>query len=118
MSRTFDMKLRKEPFYRIRNGAKTIEYRLNDEKRSLLRIGDYIRFAEITETGNGGIITVQIEDIILAPTFTELKEKLILAGILGDEQFSPETMRKYYFQADEKRYGVIGIKIKLVSNMD
>ncbi len=44
MSRTFDMKLRKEPFDRIRNGAKTIEYRLNDEKRSLLRIGDYIRF--------------------------------------------------------------------------
>ena len=118
MSRTFDMKLRKEPFDRIRNGAKTIEYRLNDEKRSLLRIGDYIRFAEITETGNGGIITVQIEDIILAPTFTELKEKLILAGILGDEQFFPETMRKYYSQADEKRYGVMGIKIKLVSNMD
>ena len=33
MSRTFDMKLRKEPFDTIRNGAKTIEYRLNDEKR-------------------------------------------------------------------------------------
>ena len=33
MSRTFDMKLCKEPFDTIRNGAKTIEYRLNDEKR-------------------------------------------------------------------------------------
>lgn len=118
MSSTFDMKLRKEPFDRIRNGVKTIEYRLNDEKRSLLRIGDCIRFAEITETGNGSIITAQIEDIKLAPTFMELKEKLIIAGILGAEQFSPETMRKYYSQADEKRYGVIGIKIKLVSNMD
>lgn len=118
MNRTFDMKLRKEPFDRIRHGAKTIEYRLNDEKRSLLRIGDYIRFTEIINNDNSRIITVRIEDIILAPTFTELKEKLILAGMLGDEPFYPKTMRKYYSLADEKRYGVMGIKIKHISNMD
>ena len=47
MSRIFEMKLRPDPFNRICSGEKTIEYRLHDEKRSLLNKGDYIRFTEM-----------------------------------------------------------------------
>lgn len=39
MSRIFEMKLRPDPFNRICSGEKTIEYRLHDEKRSLLNKG-------------------------------------------------------------------------------
>lgn len=36
----FHMKLLKEPFDNIKNGTKTIEFRLYDEKRKQIKIGD------------------------------------------------------------------------------
>lgn len=39
-----EMKLNNEPFERIKNGTKTIELRLNDEKGQLLKIKDLIEF--------------------------------------------------------------------------
>ena len=38
------MNLNSEPFELIKNGSKTIELRLNDEKRRLLNVGDEILF--------------------------------------------------------------------------
>ena len=36
----YNMKLNNEPFNLIKNGTKTVELRLNDEKRKLLNIGE------------------------------------------------------------------------------
>ena len=44
----YNMKLNNEPFNLIKNGTKTVELRLNDEKRKLLNIGDKIEFTNIT----------------------------------------------------------------------
>ena len=42
----YKMKLNKSPFERIKNGTKTIEFRLYDEKRKQIKVGDKItRFA-------------------------------------------------------------------------
>ena len=38
------MSLNNRPFKSIKEGTKTIELRLNDEKRSLLKVGDEIEF--------------------------------------------------------------------------
>lgn len=38
------MRLHNSPFKLIKNGTKTIELRLNDEKRKLIKVGDIIRF--------------------------------------------------------------------------
>lgn len=38
------MKLQQKPFDSIKTGQKTIEMRLNDEKRRLINIGDEIEF--------------------------------------------------------------------------
>ena len=38
------MKLNESPFERIKNGTKTIEFRLYDEKRQKINIGDTIIF--------------------------------------------------------------------------
>ena len=43
------MRLNKEPFEMIKSGMKTIELRLYDEKRKLLRIGDEIEFILATD---------------------------------------------------------------------
>ena len=44
------MNLNPEPFAMIRSGQKTIELRLNDEKRQKINVGDSIEFTQI-ETG-------------------------------------------------------------------
>lgn len=44
------MNLNPEPFEMIRSGQKTIELRLNDEKRKQIKAGDIIEFNQ-TETG-------------------------------------------------------------------
>ena len=55
-----EMKLNNGPFERIKNGTKTIELRLNDEKRQLLKIKDLIEFTNRT---NDEKILVEIENL-------------------------------------------------------
>ena len=38
------MKLKNDPFIKIKNKTKTIEMRLNDEKRKKINVGDIIEF--------------------------------------------------------------------------
>ena len=39
------MKLNSKPFESIKSGSKTIELRLNDEKRQQVSVGDFIEFS-------------------------------------------------------------------------
>ena len=64
-----EMKLNNEPFMKIKDGRKTIELRLNDEKRQLLKINDYIEF---TNRDNEEKILVEVEDLYHYPSFEEL----------------------------------------------
>lgn len=111
MSKTFEMKLQPNPFERICSGEKTIEFRLNDEKRSLLKIGDYISFTEISDSERK--ILVEIIDIITASNFEALEQKLVDMELLQKGDFSPAGMLEYYSAEDENRYGVMGIRIKV-----
>lgn len=43
------MKLRLSPFEKIKNGSKTIELRLYDEKRQTVQVGDFIEFSCLDE---------------------------------------------------------------------
>ena len=40
-----------------------------------------------------------------------LKKVLVANKITGANQFSPESMRLYYSEDDEEKYGVVGIEI-------
>ena len=44
----YRMKLQNEPFNQIKLGTKEIEIRLNDDKRKMFKINDYIEFTNIT----------------------------------------------------------------------
>lgn len=103
------MNLRPDSFNRICSGVKTIEYRLHNGKRSLLNKRDYIQFTE-TAVGERTVL-VEIVDIFTTPSFTVLKQKLLEIGLLAEGSFSPSGMRKYYSVEDEKRYGVMGIRV-------
>lgn len=106
------MKLNKEPFERIKNGTKTIEFRLYDEKRRKVKIGDKIEFSKLPDLQEK--ILVDVLDLYTEPSFEELFEKLYEDKELAKQKAN--AMYEIYSPKNEKKYGVVGIKIKLVDN--
>ena len=106
------MKLNESPFERIKNGTKTIEFRLYDEKRKKVKIGDKIEFSKLPDLQEK--ILVDVLDIYRDKTFKNLFKK-----IYTDEdeiERKTKSMYQFYSKEQEKKYGVIGIKIDLLSN--
>ena len=106
-----EMKLNNKPFNNIKNGTKTIEMRLNDEKRQLLKLKDLIEF---TNRETKEKILVEIEKLHHFSSFNELYKHFdkISLGYKENEIADPKDMEKYYSKEEEKKYGVLGIEIK------
>lgn len=115
--KTHIMKLNPEPFNLIRDKKKTIEMRLNDEKRKLISIGDIIRFVKVSED------TSQLKSIVKGlhryENFNELYRHFdkVKLGYYENEIALPSDMEQYYSQEDIKKYGVVGIEIEVLSDM-
>lgn len=107
------MKLNDGPFNRIKNGTKTIELRLNDEKRQLLKVKDVIEFANRT---NSEIILVEIEKLFQFSNFEELYKHFDKISMGYDEEDIADfsDMEKYYSKEEQRIYGVLGIKLKKI----
>ena len=103
------MKLNESPFERIKNGTKTIEFRLFDEKRQLVKVGDKIEFSKLPDLNEK--ILVDVLELYQERTFKELFDKL------GDNdeiaKKNAESMYTIYSPEEEAKYGVLGIKIKI-----
>ena len=63
------MRLHKGPFELIKNGSKTIELRLYDEKRQMINVGDTITFENRSD---GDKIKVKVIALHKYPNFEEL----------------------------------------------
>lgn len=98
------MKLLESPFEKIKNGSKTIEFRLYDEKRKLINIGDTIEFSKLPNLTEK--ITVKVIELYKEKNFKELFQKLNMENA--------EKMYSIYSPEQEAKFGVIGIKIKLI----
>ena len=107
------MKLNNGPFKNIKNGTKTIELRLNDEKRQLLKIKDLIEF---TNRETLEQLLVEIENLYHYPSFEELYKHFdkVAMGYKEDEEADPKDMEDYYSKEEQEKYGVLGIEIKKV----
>lgn len=107
-----NMKLNSDPFRKIKNGSKTIELRLYDEKRRLLNIGDVIIFTNINTEEK---LETSIENIYRYSNFEELYKNFnkVELGYDENEEASYTDMEEYYSKDDILKYGVVGIKIKV-----
>ena len=109
------MKLQTEPFEAVANGTKTIELRLDDEKRRKVSVGDEIEFTEYPD-GRRKILTAVVA-LHRFGSFEELYRSLPLekCGYAGSEidGASPDDMLAYYSAEEQERYGVVGMEIKL-----
>ena len=108
----YNCHLKKRPFNSIKSGKKTIEIRLNDEKRKQFKIGDFIEFENL-ETKEK--ILTEIINLHRFNNFEELYNSFdkSLLGYNENDEASPKDMQKYYSLEDEKKYGVLGIEIKI-----
>ena len=103
------MKLKESPFERIKNGTKTIEFRLYDEKRQQIKIGDKIEFLKLPNMQEK--LLVDVIDLYRENTFEELFRKLCFNE--DEIKSKTESMEQYYSHDKEKEYGVLGIKVKI-----
>ncbi len=107
------MSLAPAPFEKIKSGQKTVELRLNDEKRRKIAVSDEIVF---TNTQSKERISVRVFALHPFSSFEELYSKLPLEKCgyaVGElEKASPADMDVYYSKEQQKKYGVLGIEIE------
>lgn len=112
------MKLCSSPFEMIKNGKKTIELRLFDDKRQQIKEGDVIVFTNI-ETGE--TLETVVKKLHRFNSFAELYEVLPLlkCGYTEEdiERAHPSDMESYYSAEEQGKYGVVGIELCLTNNI-
>ena len=108
-----EMRLHNSPFKLIKNGSKTIELRLNDEKRKLIKVGDIIRFSNRVTLEE---LDAEVINLYSYPSFEELYKHFdkVSMGYDVNEVANPNDMEQYYTKENQEKYGVIAIEIKKV----
>lgn len=107
------MNLWNDSFLSIKSGIKTVEMRLNDEKRSLVRVGDTIIFTNATTKEE---MAVKVVNTIVYKDFFELYKHYnkLEIGYAEDEINDPADMYQYYSKEKIDKYGALAIEIKLI----
>lgn len=100
---THGMHLSPEGFAKIKNGQTNVDLRVYDEKRQRVFPRDTITFTNSANEQEK--ITVRVVGISRFASFADLYATLGKLGGLN----TPEEMRKYYPEDEEKQFGVVGI---------
>jgi ASC-1-like (ASCH) protein len=107
------MKLQPESFGKIKNGSKTIELRLFDEKRQMINIGDVIEFQK--EPDKTEIAETEVVALLRYHCFKDLIDDFPLECFDDDnKEILIEKVHEFYSEEEEQKYGVLGIKIQLI----
>ncbi len=109
-----EMKLQARPFAVIASGAKTIESRLYDEKRQKIQVGDQILFRNMDAPDE--TVLTKVVELLKYQTFSDLFVSCP-AHLFGGESADAllEQIRDFYSEEDEKRDGVLGIRISKIT---
>ncbi len=110
---THELKLNRGPFESMANGTKTVEMRLNDEKRKKIHVGDKIKFSMRDDETKS--LLCEVVNKVVYDNFEELyadydKEEL---GYKENEDAKPEDMEAFYPKEEIEKYGVVAIEVEL-----
>ena len=98
----------------MKSGEKTIELRLNDEKRQKIRVGDEITFVHTQNERE--TLCCRVTALHSFENFAQLYKNLPVKqfGYTMAElnTASPTDMDGYYSQEEQEKYGVLGIEIE------
>jgi ASC-1-like (ASCH) protein len=107
------MSLTSDNFEKIKDGTKTIECRLLDQKRELLKTGDQIEFKDAASEARN--ISTKIVAIHKFPSFLELLNHFPITSFgASNRDDLLMALKGFYTEQDEKEYGVVGIEIEIV----
>ncbi len=111
------MSLQPKPFAMIQSGQKTVELRLYDAKRQAIRPGDRIVFSLTEDPGK--TLTAVVVKLHRFDSFAALYQHLPLLSCGYTEQdidtADASDMDLYYTKEQQKKYGVVGIELALLS---
>ena len=94
------MKLKEDPFERMKNGTKTIEFRLYDEKRRKIKVGDEIEFFKLPKLQER--ILVRVKNLYRGDSFKNLFKIIFPDKDNKEINNKTEEMLKYYTHEQEK----------------
>src|SRR5699024_4485259 len=103
------------PFNAIKSGEKTVEVRLNDEKRRKLNIGDKIEFTVVPDQDE--TLLVEVKGLKEYNTFKDMYEAITAKalGAVGDSiEKMVENTFEIYTAEREKEWGTLAIFVQLV----
>ena len=107
------MKLQHMPFEAIREGRKTVELRLYDEKRQGVQVGDDIEFTDLSDPSRK--LLTSVVALHRFDSFEEMFRVLPACAMGYREGEIPKTsdMDAYYSPSEQALYGVLGIELTL-----
>lgn len=107
------MGLYDEYFSAIKEGKKTVEVRLNDEKRRKIRVGDSIEFIKVPEQND--TLQVKVIELRTYETFQSMYKDIPFKDF-DCEGWTMEKMidgtYEIYNPEQEKAWGTLAIRIK------
>lgn len=112
--KNIDMHLNGGPFTLIKNGIKDLEYRLNDEKRREIEVGDTITFykrPEEVETIKTEVIEIRHYDTLLE-MYSDTFDRYLYQDYNTPEDAVIDT--PYYSDEEVKKYGCVAIIFKKI----
>lgn len=108
------MKLNENAFNKIKNGTKVREYRVNDEKRKQVRIGDTIVFKKLPDLLEE--VKVEVKDIEYFTNWEDCYDKYFdidFKDMYKDKkEILEDTYNNYYSQEESEKEGIVVFTIK------
>lgn len=109
---THNMTLKQPYFDLIKEGKKTVELRLYDDKRRKIQPGDNIRF----QNGDN-FHTVTVKGLFVCNNFKELFKFIDVQDTgLDNEKNAIKIMEQFYDKEAQKKFGVVGICIENIGD--
>lgn len=104
-------------FDKIVRGGKTVELRLNDDKRRCVKVGDYVILNNLDGNADLTKCVVRVIALHVFANFVELYNYLDMTkcGYTATDKPNPDDMLVYYSAERQTEFGVVGIEFELLA---
>ena len=110
------LKLQETYYNYMKNGTKQIELRLYDEKRKLINVSDIIKFYK--EPNLDEYFEARVVELLRYGNFKDLIDDCDIELLASKDSTKEELLsdlEKYYSKDKQSKYGVVGIRIEIIS---